>query len=84
MRQAVLSLFLLAQLLVNGLGGGLAGAHSQNDGSSAGDGIAAGVNVLTGGQAILVDHDAALLVDLQALGGGLDQGRKLAKQDCLL
>ncbi len=41
--------------------------------SSTGNGIAAGVHALTGGKAILVDDDTALLIDLQTLGGGVDQ-----------
>ena len=68
------SRLLVAQILVDGLGAQLTGTHSQNDGGSTGNGIAAGIHALTGGQTILVDDDTALLVDLQALGGGLDQG----------
>ena len=48
---------LVLQILVDGSGGLLAGAHCQNDGSSAGDGVAAGVNTLAGGQGVLI-HDA--------------------------
>ena len=46
----------------------------RHDGGRAGHGVAAGVHRLTGGEALLVDDDAALPVDLQALGGGLDEG----------
>ena len=64
---------LFVQELIDGLGAQLAGAHGQDDGGGAGNGIAAGIDRLTGGQAILVDDDAALLVDLETLGGALDQ-----------
>ena len=64
-----LLMYLLAQGLVDGLGSLLTGAHGQNDGGSTGDGVAAGIHAGTGGEAILVDDDAALLIDLQALGG---------------
>ena len=67
------SRLLVAQILVDGLGAQLTGTHSQNDGGSTSNGIAAGIHALTGGETILVDDDTALLVDLQALGGGLDQ-----------
>ena len=65
---------LVAQVLVDGLGAQLACAHGQDHGGRTGNGVAAGVHALAGGEAVLVDDDAALLVDLQALGGGLDQG----------
>ena len=66
-------LFLL-QILVDGSGGLLAGAHSQNDGCSAGNGVAACEDALTGGHLILVDDQAALPVGLQTGSGGTDQG----------
>ena len=67
-------LLLITDVLVHGLCSCLTGTHGLDDGGGTGHGIAAGVHGLTGGKALLVDDDTALLVDLQALGGGLDQG----------
>jgi hypothetical protein len=39
---------------------GFAGAHGQDDGGRAGDGVAAGIDALAGGQAVFIDDDAAL------------------------
>ena len=67
------SRLLVAQILVDGLGASLPAPIARMT-------VAAPVTAsppaytLTGGQTILVDDDTALLVDLQALGGGLDQG----------
>ena len=51
----------------------LACAHGQDDGGSTGDGIAAGEDALARGHLVLIDDEAALLVGLQAGGGGADQ-----------
>ena len=59
---------------MDGSGGLLAGAHCQNNGGSAGNGITAGEDALAGGHLILVDDQAALAVGLQTRSGGPDQG----------
>ena len=59
---------------MDGSGGHLAGAHGQDDGGSAGNGIAAGEHALAGGHFFLVDDEAALPVGLQTGSGGADQG----------
>ena len=41
------SRLLVAQILVDGLGAQLTGTHSQDDGGSTGNGIAAGIHALT-------------------------------------
>ena len=63
----------LAELFVDALRAELAGAHGEDDGGSARDGVAAGVDACVGGEALLVDDDAALAVDLKARGGVLDE-----------
>ena len=65
---------LLAQVGIDGCGTLLTGTHGQDDGGSAGNGIAAGEDALPGGHLVLIDDEAALLVGLQAGGGGADQG----------
>ena len=59
---APFSRFLLAQRLVDSLGSGLAGTHGQNNGSGAGDGVTAGVNILLGVPASGVAQDPAVVV----------------------
>ena len=61
-------------VLVDGLGGSLAGAHGLDDGGRAGDGVAAGIDALAAGVAVVTaGDDAAVLVGLEAGGGGTDQ-----------
>ena len=60
--------------LVDGGSALLACAHGQDDGGSAGNGIAAGEDALTGGHLVLVDDQTARAVGLQAGSGGADQG----------
>ena len=60
-------------VLVDGGGGSLACAHGQDDGGGAGDGVTAGEHALTGGLALLIGDQAAVLVGLQALGGHAQQ-----------
>src|SRR5699024_10719822 len=61
-------------VLVDGLGGSLAGAHGLDDGGRAGDGVAAGLDALAAGVAVVAaGDDAAVLVGLEAGGGGADQ-----------
>ena len=65
MRQQLLVL----DVLVDGLGGSLAGTHGLDDGSGTGHGIAAGVHAVTAGLAVVaVGDDAAVLVGLQTRG----------------
>ena len=51
---------LVLDVLVDGLGGSLAGTHGLDDGSGTGHGIAAGVHAVTAGLAVVaVGDDAA-------------------------
>ena len=68
---------LLAQFFVDGLRGGLARAHGEDDRGRAGDGVAAGVDVFKAGRAVFIDDDAAPLLRLQPGGGVADQGWRL-------
>ena len=62
-----LCLFFCLDGFVNGLGGFLTGAHSQNDGSGTGNSIAAGIDERAAGQAIgAIGDDAAVLIGIQA------------------
>ena len=66
---------LVLDVLVDGLGGSLAGAHGLDDGSSTGDGVTAGVHALAAGLALVaLGDDAAVLVGLEARRGGADEG----------
>ena len=69
-----LCLFFCLDGFVNGLGGFLTGAHSQNDGSGTGNSIAAGIDERAAGQAIgAIGDDTAVLIGIQAGGSGTDQ-----------
>ena len=62
-----LCLFFCLDGFVNGLGGFLTGAHSQNDGSGTGNSIAAGIDERAAGQAIgAIGDDTAVLISIQA------------------
>ena len=64
-------LLLVLDILIDGRGGVLARAHGQYDGGCAGDGVAAGIDALAAGQAVLaLGDDAAVLVGLEARSGG--------------
>ena len=59
---------------IDGTGGFLAGAHGQDDGGSAGNGIAASVDHRAAGQAVrAVGDQATVLVGVQTRRGGADQ-----------
>ena len=65
---------LALDVLVDGLGGGFAGTHGLDDGSGAGHGVTASVHTLAAGLALIaLGDDAAMLVGLQARGGGADE-----------
>ena len=58
---------LALDVLVDGLGGGLAGTHGLDDGSSAGHGVTASVHALAAGLALVaLGDDAAVPVGLEA------------------
>ncbi len=67
-------LFLGLDVLVDRLGGCFAGAHSQDNGGRACDGVAAGIDALNGGLAGFVRLDAAFFVCFQAGGALLQNG----------
>ena len=59
---------------MDGLRGGLARAHGEDDRGRAGDGVAAGVDVFKARRAVFIDDDAAPLLRFQPGGGVADQG----------
>ena len=67
-------LLLALDIVVNGDGARLAGAHGQDDGGRAGDGVAAGEDALAGRHAALVGLNAALAGEGETAGGVADEG----------
>ena len=63
-------IILFLQVSVNSGSALLACAHGQNDGSSAGNSVAAGKYAVTGGHLVFVDNQTALPVGLQTGSGG--------------
>ena len=66
-------LFVL-NILVDGFGGFFACAHCEDNGCGTCDGIASRKNTGKRCLTVFVSHDAALLVDIETLGGGFDEG----------
>src|SRR5699024_4220252 len=58
----------------NRAGGSFPGAHGQDDGGGAGDGVPAGVDPGQGGAAAPVRHDAPPLLGVQPRGGAGQEG----------
>ena len=71
----------LLQVFVDGGGSVLARAHGEDNGGRAGDGVAARVNALTGGEArFLLSDNAAPLLGFKPRGSGLDEGVRAGAQ----
>ena len=63
----------MPQILVNRLRRALSRTHGEDDRSRAGNDVTAGKDAFTRGDAVLIRHDAAVLVDIQSLRGGVNQ-----------
>ena len=65
---------LFLQIFADGSSSGFTSTHSQNNRSGTSYRIAAGINAVTGGLHGFIDHQTAVFVSLNAVGGGTDQG----------